>query len=113
MTQPAAAGLCNSSQQEYPPDEWRIAGELIRQIGTATTWQRVVEAGDALMTVSRMARSMRDERDHHAQAEGRRQVDNHVCLGGHRWTGTHDSCCPQCNRRASASGIFAVQPKAE
>jgi hypothetical protein len=47
----------------YPPDEWRIAGELIRQIGSATTWQRVIEAGDALMNVSRMAKSLRDEQN--------------------------------------------------
>lgn len=63
------AACSNSSEREYPPDEWRIAGELIRQIAKATTWQRVIEAGDALMTVSRIARNMRDERDHHAKSE--------------------------------------------
>lgn len=61
------AGNMNSAEREYPPDEWRISGELIRQIAAASTWQRVVEAGDALMTVSRIARSIRDERDYHAR----------------------------------------------
>ena len=100
------AGNLNSSAQEYPPDEWRITGELIRQIGAATTWQRIVEAGGALMTVSRMARSMRDERDHHAQAENNRsKVEEQICLGGHRWMGIGQGCCPECGRRPSASGI--------
>ncbi len=106
MTNIMAAGNMNSAEREYPPDEWRIAGELIRQISAATTWQRVAEAGDALMTVSRIARSMRDERDHHAQTETNRQrVEEQICLGGHRWTGTGQSCCPECNRRPSASGV--------
>lgn len=105
-----AAGNLNSSAREYPPDEWRISGELIRQIAAATTWQRVIEAGDALMTVSRIARSMRDERDHHEGAEKRVWL----CQGGHEWTGHISSCCPVCNRRPStelseiAGGVVAT-----
>lgn len=105
MTTPAAVGFSNSSEREYPPDEWRITGELIRQIGNATTWQRIVEAGDALMTVSRIAKSMRDERDHHNNAENSRRMSTKdwLCLGNHRWTGRGDgeTCCPQCGRRPS------------
>jgi hypothetical protein len=25
-----------------------------------------------------------------------------TCLGNHKWKGSISSCCPQCNRRASA-----------
>ena len=108
------AAFCNSSEREYPPEEWRITGELIRQIGKATTWQRVVEAGDALMAVSRMAKSMRDEDALHRQAAIRAadsqsaQVNQQaqprslICLGEHTWIGPPESCCPVCNRRASA-----------
>lgn len=103
MTPTAAAGSINSSAgREYPPEEWRITGELIRQIGRAQTWQRVVEAGDALLHVGIMAKSMQAERDHHANAELRRTVKKMwLCLGNHRWTGAPDSCCPECGRRPS------------
>lgn len=111
MSASAAAGFCNSTEREYPQDEWRISGELIRQIAKATTWQRVIEAGDALMTVSRIAQSMRDERDHHARAEAtyqqRTEAQEWLCLGGHTWVGLPESCCPTCGRRASA---HALQP---
>ncbi len=108
METPGAIGT-NSTEREYPPDEWRIAGELIRQIGRATTWQRVIEAGDALMTVSRIARNMRDERNHHLAAEASRtQAQEWLCLGGHKWVGLIDSCCPECNRRPSTHAIHAV-----
>lgn len=101
----AIAGNLNSSAQENSPEEWRISGELIRQIGRATTWQRVIEAGDALMTVSRIASNMRSELDHHARcaAEASRNVKVWLCLGSHRWTGRADgdTCCPECGRRPS------------
>lgn len=108
---PAAAdcgNLNSSAARDYPPEEWRITGELIRQIAKATTWQRVVEAGDALLHVGIMAQSMRSEHEYHARAEaGRTEVQEWLCLGGHRWVGLPESCCPECNRRPST---HALQP---
>ncbi len=110
MTIPAAAvGFSNSSERDYPPEEWRITGELIRQIAAAQTWQRIVEASDALMAVSRFAKGMRDDRDFHNSANASRtEVQEWLCLGGHKWVGLPDSCCPDCNRRPSTHSLQPV-----
>lgn len=111
----AAAGTSSdAATRDYPPEEWRITGELIRQIAKAQTWQRVVEAGDALMHVERMAASLRSDRDFHAAAESQRtETQEWLCLGGHKWVGLPESCCPECNRRPSTHAIHAVSTPKE
>jgi hypothetical protein len=51
----------NPYNKDYPPDEWRITRQLVRMIGSAKTWQDMVEASDALFQVELRAKQMRDE----------------------------------------------------
>lgn len=75
MTPSAIDANANTQQRlEYPAEEWRMVRQLVRLIGSAKTWQDMVEASDALFHVEMRAKCMRDERnaekDHISSAQG-------------------------------------------